>query len=146
MKELPETRPHVRAAMTPFPRSIEIDTSLEGADEIMSKHRIRHLPVTDRGELVGILSQRDLQTLKASVGGSDELDRITITSAVTRKPYVVDSLEPLDRVAAEMARRHIGSALVVHEGKLAGIFTSTDACRYLSEVLLCMYRKDNEIA
>ncbi|MDX1584115.1 MAG: CBS domain-containing protein, partial [Thermoanaerobaculia bacterium] len=95
---------------------------------------------------VGILSHRDLQALKSSISGSDERDRATITPAVVREPYKVDSLEPLDKVAAEMARRHIGSALVLHEGKLAGIFTSTDACRYLSELLTCLFRNENEIA
>jgi hypothetical protein len=34
-----------------------------------------------------------------------------------------------------MAERHIGSALVTKHGKLVGMFTSTDACRALVQVL-----------
>jgi hypothetical protein len=34
-----------------------------------------------------------------------------------------------------MAERRIGSAIVAKNGKLVGIFTVTDACRALAEVL-----------
>ena len=42
---------------------------------------------------------------------------------------------PLQRVVAEMAHRRIGSALITKDGRLAGIFTATDACRCLAELL-----------
>jgi hypothetical protein len=38
-----------------------------------------------------------------------------------------------------MARRHIGSAIVMRRGKLAGIFTAVDACRILSEYLDALF-------
>lgn len=145
MDKLPESRPHVRAAMTPFPLSVDVSASLTDAEILMSENQIRHLPVTSGDELVGILSHRDLQVLKASLRSEDR-DKLTITSAVVREPYVVDSLETINKVAAEMARRHIGSALVLHEGKLAGIFTATDACRYLAELLACLYDKNDDVA
>ena len=37
-----------------------------------------------------------------------------------------------DRVLLHMADEHIGCALVVKDGRLAGIFTTTDACRVFS--------------
>ena len=49
--------------------------------------------------------------------------------------YAVERDEPLDRVLAEMAERHIGSAVVTDGGKLVGVFTATDACRYFAEYL-----------
>jgi CBS domain-containing protein len=48
---------------------------------------------------------------------------------------VVDAGEPAEAVAAAMAERHLGSALVTRAGKLVGIFTTTDACRALARVL-----------
>lgn len=132
--------------MTPFPLSIESTASLGDAEILMTEHSIRHLPVTEEGELLGILAHRDLQVLKASLANAREREQMTITSVVIRQPFVVDCLEPINVVAAEMVRRHIGSALVLYEGKLAGIFTMTDACRYLSEILSCMYDSENEIA
>ena len=50
-------------------------------------------------------------------------------------PYVVDLETPLDEVLLEMAARHVGSVLVTRHGKLAGVFTVTDACRVFGEDL-----------
>jgi len=41
----------------------------------------------------------------------------------------------LDAVLEEMTSRHMGSVLVTSHGRLAGIFTSTDACRVLCDHL-----------
>lgn len=42
---------------------------------------------------------------------------------------------PLDEVVLHMADEHIGSVLITENNQLAGIFTATDACRYLGECL-----------
>ena len=49
-------------------------------------------------------------------------------------PYVVAFDMPLNEVALEMAKRHIGSAIVLHHEKLAGILSATDICRILAEI------------
>jgi CBS domain-containing protein len=46
--------------MTSDPDSIEPDDSMEHAAVLMVHGGFRHLPVVDRGEVVGILSIRDL--------------------------------------------------------------------------------------
>jgi hypothetical protein len=38
-------------------------------------------------------------------------------------------------VAFEMAKRRIGSAIILHHEKLAGILSATDICRILAELL-----------
>jgi CBS domain-containing protein len=54
---------HVSQYMTHSPRTIEATEPAATAAEIMVKHRVRHLPVTDKGRLVGFLSARDLLAL-----------------------------------------------------------------------------------
>ncbi|HEY8864487.1 MAG TPA: CBS domain-containing protein [Candidatus Dormibacteraeota bacterium] len=49
--------------MTSAPRTIESAEPAAKAAEIMVKHRVRHLPVTDKGRLIGFLSARDLLAL-----------------------------------------------------------------------------------
>jgi CBS domain-containing protein len=49
--------------MTQSPRTIEAAEPAVTAAEIMVQHRVRHLPVTDKGRLVGFLSARDLLAL-----------------------------------------------------------------------------------
>lgn len=55
---------HVSQYMTHSPRTIEASEMATTAAAIMIKHRVRHLPVTDKGRLIGFLSARDLLSLK----------------------------------------------------------------------------------
>ena len=48
------------SVMTPAPRSIEESATAFDAALLMARHAIRHLPVTRGGELVGVISERDL--------------------------------------------------------------------------------------
>lgn len=125
--------PNVKSVMTPFPYSIERERPLEEALQMMRDHDFRHLPVVDGGKLVGVLSERLL-------GKMAEVDRTFPPETLVRdapigEAYAVALDERLDNVVLAMADRHLGSAVVVREGRVVGIFTSTDACRYLGEVL-----------
>lgn len=126
--------PQVKAVMTPFPHSIEASEATTRAKEMMARHGFHHLPVMEEGQLVGVISEPDLRRAESA---GDAADRV---AAITRQDVLlVDLMEPLDRVLARMARRQVGSALVVKEGRLAGIFTATDACRSFAECLRAMF-------
>ena len=119
--------------MTQQPQSIEFGESLEKAGDMMSKYGIRHLPVTKKGKLVGILSERELNL--ASGIDSFEPSKLLVADVCSENPYVVEPETPLWKVAGVMADKAYGSALVMENGKLAGIFTTVDACRALHQVL-----------
>ena len=53
--------------MSATPTTVSSDTTLEEARDVMDRNHIRHLPVTDGGRLVGMLSMRDL----IKVGAAD---------------------------------------------------------------------------
>lgn len=57
---------HVRDVMTADVLSIASDAPLEDAVESMEKYRIKRLPVTERGHVVGVISRSDL--LRALIG------------------------------------------------------------------------------
>lgn len=123
--------PSIKAVMTPFPYFIGLQDPLTKAREMMAQHGIHHLPVMDQGELIGVISYRDvLRALDLNVSGSR-----TVADAPRESIYLVDLSEPLDRVVAHMAEQRLGAALVVKDGRLAGIFTLTDACRSFAESL-----------
>lgn len=124
--------PTIKVAMTTFPHSIDIDASLADAWQMMLEHGIRHLPVTEDGKLVGILTERDLRLVLRP--GSDQTGG-AVRIACTLDAYEVEDDTPLDVVARELAERQIGSALVVRHEKLVGILTSTDVCRLLADFL-----------
>ena len=50
----------VRSVMSAGPVTVPAEESRETAARTMEKHRVRRLPVTQNGKLVGMLSQGDL--------------------------------------------------------------------------------------
>jgi CBS domain-containing protein len=55
---------HVSQYMTPSPRIVEATRGAAQAATLMVRHGLRHLPVVEDGQLVGLLSARDLLALE----------------------------------------------------------------------------------
>lgn len=127
--------PTIKSVMTPFPYAVDIEDPVTRAEDIMHDHGLRHVPVEEKGELVGVATHRDIALLVNPALDRAHRQKIRVRQVCTRDPYVVDLNAPLDAVVAEMAARHIGSALVVRKAKLVGIFTVTDACTTLAGIL-----------
>ena len=125
--------PPIKALMTPFPHCVQLDSDIGRADRMMGEHGIRHLPVMSEGRLVGVLNRRDVQ--RASEQEKTSTDKMLVSELPLLEPHIVDLSTPADTVLAEMAARHLEAALVVKEGRLAGIFTMTDAFKWFVEVL-----------
>jgi CBS domain-containing protein len=74
----------ISAVMTPDVKTLTVDDTAEMAGLLMSRFHIRHLPVLDRGELVGIISERDLFSLQrlslsnisSAIRGTDDLAQL----------------------------------------------------------------------
>lgn len=130
-----ERMPSVGAAMTPFPYAVGPDASVLDVEHLMNEHRIRHVPVQKDGRVLGVVSERELHHLVHAALPDADKARLRIRTLLRQEPYVVEMTTPMDEVADEMARRHVGSAVVVRHGKLAGIFSTVDACRLLAEFL-----------
>jgi len=125
--------PQIQKFMTTTPHSVGSEQSLRIASELMKKHDIRHLPVLHEGKLAGIITDRDVK-LALGIQGVDP-DETKVDQIATEDPYLTAPGTPADEVVIYMAEHKIGSALVVDNHKLVGIFTSTDALRVLGEVL-----------
>jgi acetoin utilization protein AcuB len=127
--------PQVIAFMSPFPYSIDVDAPLEDAHKLMRRHCFRHLPVTSDGAIVGVLTDRDIKLILGPDFGSPNERELQVRDAYVEEPCVVPASTPVAKVARVMADNRIGSAIVTKHGKLVGIFTVTDACRALAEIL-----------
>jgi acetoin utilization protein AcuB len=127
--------PQVIAFMTPFPHSIDIDAPLAQARKMMREGNFRHLPVISGGDIVGIVTDRDIKLLLGPDFGNPDERELKVHDAYIDKPCVVQASTPVAAVARAMAQHHIGSAIVTKNGKLVGIFTVTDACRALAEII-----------
>lgn len=128
--------PHDRTLeemMTPLAYSIGDDQSVVEALLRMKELEVRHLPVMRGSKLVGIVSHRDLAVLEA-ISEAHPAD-LRVTDAMTPDPYTASPSEKVEPVAREMAKKRYGAVLVVDEGQVKGIFTTTDALWMLAEVL-----------
>jgi len=123
----------VSAIMHRDPITVSSSMPVAKALDWMREHNIRHLPVKDANTLVGIISDRDINFALRVDGKSPE--QLAVRDAYTADPYAVEPNVPLRLVAAEMAERGIGSALIAESGKLVGIVSVVDVCRALSQVL-----------
>lgn len=132
--------PHIKSVMTPFPFSVEAGSCLEDARRQMEEHDIHHLPVTRGARPVGLISASELRRAEREAGAAGAA-AVEVGQVCSREIYVVELEEPLDNVLLHMARERIGSTLVVREGRLAGIFTTVDACRLFAEHL----RRDQSV-
>jgi acetoin utilization protein AcuB len=118
--------------MTRHPHTIRVDEKLETARKLMTSLGVRHLPVLDAGKLVGVVSDRDLKTAEKA---ADAAKKILVSDVFVEEPFAIDIDTSLFVVATTMAEKKLGSAIVLEDGKVAGIFTAVDACRALAEVL-----------
>lgn len=124
------TIPTIYELMTPFPYAIEVDRRAGDAERMLAGRAIHHLPVTNAGEVYSVLSARDLEMALARPGVDPW--QLQVRELCARDPYIVDVSEPADAVLDEMANRQLGCAVVAKDDRVAGIFTTMDACRWLA--------------
>lgn len=127
--------PPIKALMTPFPYFIDLDAALERAQGMMRPKQIRHLPVMSEGRLVGVISEQAISRALEAAAGEGQKRGLRVRDVAQLEPYIVDLSVPADVVLAQMAERHVDAAVIVKRGRLAGIFTMTDAYRAFAEYL-----------
>ncbi|MBT8138580.1 MAG: CBS domain-containing protein [Gammaproteobacteria bacterium] len=130
----PQKIPTLAGTLTPFPFQVDCETSISEARDIMNKHDIRHLIVMENRDIAGIITDRDLHHHAALYGGKPD-DSLTVKDIYNTNIVVADIHDPLDKVLESMAERHIGSVVVLNKGELAGIFTTTDACKHFAKFI-----------
>lgn len=129
--------------------TIEMDRSVVDAYQMMQRNRIRHLPVADStGELVGILSDRDLQRCirYSREHRSSQLDielsldpKIKVADVMSWPAHKVSGDTEIRDVAQRMLNEKMSSLLVIcPKTHRRGIITTDD----LIKMLISMLDKD----
>jgi acetoin utilization protein AcuB len=117
--------------------TIDEDTSIMKASKVMKQNNIQHLPVTRKGRLVGIVSDRDLKEATPSKATTLDihemyylLDQITVKSLMPKTLVTIAPKDTVEKAAAIMLKNHISALPVVDaNGALAGILTKGDVFR-----------------
>lgn len=125
--------PAIQKYMTTAPHTVGAEQTLTHAHQVMHEYKIRHLPVLRGGHVVGLITERDL----ALVGALKDVDPqlVRVEDAMSQEVYTVSPEAPLDEVVQEMAAHKYGSAVVMQNGKVVGIFTTVDVCTAFAQLL-----------
>jgi CBS domain-containing protein len=114
--------------------------SLEKAEHLFKKHKIRHIPVIEgQKKIVGMLSLTDLLRISFADGAYEDEDDIesvvyemfTLTQVMAKKIKSVSPGTSIKEVAELLAAREFHAVPVVDNGDLVGIVTTTDLIKYL---------------
>jgi CBS domain-containing protein len=122
----------VSELMTPDPVTVTADASLDEAIRVMDAKQIRHLPVTEDGLLLGVVSDREL----LAETGWLHTGRVSSGTRRSARPVVREIMnegavptrpdEDLASAASVLLARRIGCLPVVESGVLVGILTEMD--------------------
>ncbi len=115
--------------MTRHPETIHPDDTLAKAKEIMDVARFRRLPVVKDGEIVGMLTERNLRE------HSGYLESTKVNVAMSTPVVSVGPNSTVQEATRLMLRHKIGGLPVVDRGKLVGIVTTIDMLRAFLEVV-----------
>lgn len=133
--------PTIGSAMTAFPYFIELDAHAAAARTMLQQFKIHHLPVRDGDKIVGVLTEQDLKRAEALGRDLSNDGDTRVADICSREVHFVDPDEPLHAVLMHMAQARIDVVCIVKNGKLAGIYTVTDACRQFAESLRAQSKK-----
>jgi len=124
---------NVRDIMTTNVVTIPSNTSVADAKRIMAAHRIRRLPVVDKGKLVGIVTEHRLESVSPSKASSLTvwelgylLEKTTVKEIMERDVITVSPDMSAEESLAVAQGNKVGAVVVVEDGRVVGISTTND--------------------
>ena len=124
----------VSRIMTREAISVAPECPLDEAIRLFESCRFRHLPVAEKGKLVGLISDRDIALttgwiLAAYRQGEDASGPSRVEEIMRRDIRSLGPGDPLSEAAAIALDHRIGAIPIVSHGELEGIVTTTDLLR-----------------
>jgi acetoin utilization protein AcuB len=150
----------VEDLMTSKVFTVEQNDLIDRAFFLFHYEKVRHLPVVEKGKVIGIVSDRDMykamgpksnsSAIEATThNGSTELHVIPkkIQNIMRRGVLTVHPDTYASEAAAMMADNKIGALPVVNkDNKLVGIISSTDILRVFSKIEKASEEREKRIA
>lgn len=126
----------VDTCMQRRPVTVSPQDTLRGAWQIIRERRVRHLPVVERGRLVGIVTDRDLRQALPSRAVGLEMheaphlaEKIRIWEVMARAVVTISREAPIEEATRLLLKYRIGGLPVMKGETLVGIITKTDLLR-----------------
>ena len=114
--------------------------TLENAEKLFKKHKIKHIPVVNNKEIIGMLSYSDILRISFADISDDEknvdsfvYDMFTIKQVMAKNVFMVPPYATIKEVAELLSKKVFHALPVVEDNELVGIVTTTDLINYLIE-------------
>lgn len=129
--------------MTEDVASVEEDTSMMEASQIMRERGVRLLPVlSKKGKVVGILSDRDIKAASPSKATTLDvhelyylLSKLKVKEVMTKNPITIGPEDTVEKAAVIMLEKKVSGLPVIDDsGKMVGILTQGDVFRVLTSI------------
>jgi len=125
--------------MNPNVITVDADDSMLDATKILKEHNIRHLPVLEKGKLVGVITDRDLKRASPSDATTLEahellylIANIKVREIMTKNPITVPYNYTIEEAAEILLQAKIsGMPVVDKDGDVIGTITQTDLFKVL---------------
>ncbi len=114
--------------MTAHPVTVTPSDSLYAAHSLMERGNFRSLPVVSKGQLVGIVTDRDVRS------SIDRADKQSVEQAMSKDLITIASNASIFDASRLLARRKIGALPVVEDAQFVGIISTDDLLRAFAEL------------
>lgn len=104
--------------------SVNSDDSVEHAAQLMKQHHVGSIPVCNRKEVIGIVTDRDI-TLRTTAEGQDSNNR-KVSEIMSSHPVVGNPDMDVHEVAKIMSDRQIRRLPIMENNSLVGIVALGD--------------------
>ena len=129
--------------MTKHPMTVQPDTTLYEASNLMKKNHFHRLPVVEQGKLVGYFSDRDLMRVSPSPATTlsryevrELLDKLTVREIMKKDVITVKESATIEEAALIMYQNKVGGLAVLSDlGVLVGIITATDILKTFVDLM-----------
>lgn len=123
----PKSQHTVREVMTPNPRTVTPETSVVEAAKLMTSEDVGPLPVVEGGELVGIVTDRDL-VVRVIAEGRDPASTV-VGDVCSSKPVTVSPDDDVSHALTLLAKHQVRRLPVAEGDQIVGIVAQADLAR-----------------
>ncbi len=122
--------------------TVQPDTPITKAHELMAREKIHRAPVVKNGKLVGIVTENDIQKAYPSSATSlavwevaSLIENIKVKDIMIKNVKTVQEATSIEEAARIMVDNKISALPVMRGQELVGIITETDLFRIMLEML-----------
>jgi len=123
----------VRDVMVREVITVDENSSVKEAVDIMNEFQIGCLIVLERGKAMGIVTERDF--LRRVIAGAKDVVNTKVKEIMTTPLVVVEPSTGLEEAVKLMLKSKIKKLAVVDANKLVGIVTLTDIARFQPQMM-----------